>query len=50
MASRSLDDALQARLIGSRSPSGEAMPVEPTIEDGYIAVVKGLMPTEARHA
>ena len=40
LATRTQNGRLQARLLASASPFSEAQPVEPDLEDGYMAVMK----------
>jgi hypothetical protein len=41
---------MQVRLLATETPPGEAQPLRPGLEDGYVAVVKGMTTREVRHA
>ncbi|WHY78013.1 ABC transporter ATP-binding protein [Neobacillus sp. WH10] len=44
ISSRKEKDRVVFRIISKEKPQGEASPVQPTIEDGYMAVINGVMP------
>ena len=50
LSSRVHDGRMQVRLLSAETPPGQARPLEPGLEDGYVAVVKGLTTREVRHA
>lgn len=56
LSSRATNGGMQVRLLsanepmGFAAPLGRARPVEPTLEDGYVAVMKGLRGEEVQHA
>jgi len=44
ISSRKEKDRVVFRIISKEKPQGEVSPVQPTIEDGYMAVINGVMP------
>ncbi len=50
LASRVYDGHMQVRLLATETPPGEAQPLRPGLEDGYVAVMKGMTAREVRHA
>ena len=44
ISSRKEKDRVVFRIISKEKPQGEARPLQPTIEDGYMAVINGVMP------
>ncbi|MFW6136100.1 MAG: ABC transporter ATP-binding protein [Chloroflexota bacterium] len=50
LSSRVYDGRIQVRLLSAGTPPGQARLLEPGLEDGYVAVVKGLTTGEVNHA
>ncbi|CAH2715130.1 putative ABC transporter ATP-binding protein YxlF [Neobacillus rhizosphaerae] len=44
ISNRKEKDRVVFRIISKEKPQGEVSPVQPTIEDGYMAVINGVMP------
>jgi ABC-type multidrug transport system ATPase subunit len=42
LSSRVQDGSMRVRLLAQEPPAGEGLPLEPSLEDGYVAVMKGL--------
>lgn len=40
LASRSVNGCMEARLLSERAPVPDSLPVEPSLEDGYVAVMQ----------
>jgi hypothetical protein len=49
LASRSMNGRMEARLLSEHPPMPGSLPVEPSLEDGYVAVMRSAERGQAVH-